>query len=221
MTRLVRGAFLVALAVAGLCSGPAAAAGAAAGEEAWVEATLAQSRCADMVVVTWVPDLHVDGRKVDGHALGVSDGSCVVLLDAALQGTPRGCDVRVHEELHLAGVAHAERGVMAEWTEPYPPCYRVGSRRQRAIAAVRDLLPRRGATRAWRITCNVGTTRCRASAPGVRAARRYSVALVGDVITIAEIDSRLRRTSRARHACSACRARRQQRFPTTSGARCG
>lgn len=145
------------------------------------DATWLGHRCTGRVAITWAP-LAAEGYA--GHAPGAVDGSCNIVLDTSLIGDPTLCIVIVHEVGHLAGHEHEEGGIMnAVLPEYFSACR--PTNREHAVGLILRLLPLRGTTRKWRVTCTPSVSRCRAVAPATKP-RRYRVRGTGVRMSVDE-----------------------------------
>lgn len=144
------------------------------------------SPCAGRFQIVWDAQLLTrSGGTISGQATGrqwIGDSwqtvDCSMSLDPAAD---RMCDLIVHEAGHLAGIdEHTATGVMRAAPEPFPACHPTITltRRQSAVAQVRDLLPN---SARWRVNCNARVSRCVARSPRARYARYFNVSRSGDV----------------------------------------
>lgn len=145
------------------------------------------SPCAGKIRLLW--DASIASRGSLGEASGVviwPDGhvdrtSCDITIDpvgwAPLDDMKR-CDVLVHEAGHLAGINHTTNGgVMDASAGAYGPCHPAPgptSARDTVRQFVRGLLPTKGGTRVWRVSCARRNTVCVAQAAHTRT-RTYVV----------------------------------------------
>lgn len=173
-----------------------------ANDTAIADAAWPDSPCAGRLHVV-VSDSIEKAYGYDGLALGrpgMTAAGPGPLTSCDLQIIPgltpeRRCEVIVHEAGHLAGFWHTDSSysgddphmlVMLPNDHPWAACEPHLTKRQDAVALIKDSLPSRYK---WTINCNPGVTRCRATALHAKP-RRYAVTRPATGTTVTDIKAR-------------------------------